>query len=65
MKQNQTTINDNKKAIFFLNLSIYRNGKENHHTIELTEKRPTTNGIHAKIDEYDPYKFRVVEHPTS
>lgn len=49
---------------FFMSIKI--SDSKLHHTIELTEKcRPPSNAVNSEKEEYEPYKNRQVEHPTT
>ncbi|XP_031641031.1 proton-coupled amino acid transporter-like protein CG1139 [Contarinia nasturtii] len=52
--------------IAFVSDDAKGNDTKTHYTIELTEKsRPVSVVAHSEKDDYDPYKNRQVEHPTT
>lgn len=60
--------NYSKKSSFFhfCLFLVNRSNKSKSYTIELSEKRPAKDAVvNSEKDNYDPYKSRVVEHPTT
>lgn len=44
----------------------FRTDPKSHYAIELTEKKRNESSINdLQKEEYDPYKNRIVEHPTT